>query len=788
MLTWTFIRTQIKNNKVAYFSFFVLTVLVSYILIIALSFSKNMNESVQKSFETSDFGDLVIYYADEDPSHAELKAVEAMPEVGRLRKSPYISPTYIDNVSIKGKVITTCGMYAYDRNLLPLNVFNKDFNGYLPEKELKELKEGEIYLPIAYVKNYDAELGDYYILKTDHVEKHFTIVGFVEDLAEVTFINAGNDAVYIGRDDFAEMNKLAEEFPDDLYQGVNLRLNRSPDYKDLSFAEFAKLIEQTSRLTETATLWLTGDQFTYFAALLPNIILLLILLVAGLIFLACLLVLHFNINHTIEAEYKNIGVLKACGLKNVQINRAYLLSYLFVFSLAFAVATLLALPSYDSINPFMVQMISLLSAPGLSWEVAVLTFIVIAFIIGIVLITQLRRVNKVKPREALNEGKTAVYFASGLNLKLKKPFLMARLSLKQFSASFKQYISSILIIAVLFFLCLYTYSLTNVLTKDRMMKEFSGFDFDIDVNYAEHQELVEGVEEYITEKTEILAKYPYSFTTARLNGETVSLWVMEDPEALTSLLSGRLPKYKNEIIITQYFADLHGLSIGDKVQIDSEENKGEFVVAGFAQSINTGGLLTMMTEEAMDSLNPSYEPERRIFYILADRELDMELADGVNERYPELYVQSASVVVIGMEAVANAFHVMTLSMFLIALIFVIISSTTLAGKIFAREQTDYGIYKATGLSLSALRRIFSTRFLFIALIGVLLGTGLHFILSPRINDTLAPMMYISTFRVEVEWPVVLIITVAFISVIFLIARLVSRKIQKVEVRSLLNAI
>jgi putative ABC transport system permease protein len=44
--------------------------------------------------------------------------------------------------------------------------------------------------------------------------------------------------------------------------------------------------------------------------------------------IAALAILNFNIYSSIESEYRNIGVIKAVGLKNSSFNAVYLLSYL----------------------------------------------------------------------------------------------------------------------------------------------------------------------------------------------------------------------------------------------------------------------------------------------------------------------------------------------------------------------------------------------------------------------------------------------------------------------------
>lgn len=788
MATWILIKTQLKNKKSAYISIFILTFIIAYIFSLALSFTSNVNQSAMSSFDSSDFGEIIIYFQEGPPSEEGIEELKALDEVGRVRRIPFVATTNTEKASVNGKNLLTAAMQVYDRELLPLNVFNEDANGYIPAEELKPLKKGELYLPIKYRNGNSAEIGDELILKTESFEKHFKIVGFVESLTEVNFLMIGNDDVYIGEEDYSELIEIADKYPEEFLKAENLRIDRSEAYKDMDLAKLTDLITDKTGITANATFVLTKDRIVYFASVLPNIIAILIMAAAGLVFIASLLVLYFNINNSIESEYKNIGVLKACGLKSGRIKAVYLLSFVFVIALAFLSALLLAYPSYLLMAPHIVDIVCLLTKPALDWQAIIISFLAMLCFVAILLLLQLRRTDKIKPREALNEGKQSVYFSKGIKATLKQPFLKLRLSVKQMSASFGQYLSSILIIAVLFFLSLYVYSLTNLLTEDRIMKDFYGFDFHLDVSYDTKIDLRDEVEAIIEDESPIVAKYPYSFSSLYMDGNLRSAFIMEDMAAVTSLLEGRLPENKNEILLTKLYKDKMGIEIGDEVELKHEGHKGKFIVSGFYQTINMAGELLVMSSDAMEALNPEYEPSMHYFYLIEDRAKDELIKEKIDEEYENFYISTVTAVLDSLRPIALAFEAMTVAMFAVAIIFVVISSVMLAGKIFSRESADFGIYKALGIRNGSLRQIFSWRFVPVSLIGVGLGGIISLLLAPKVNNLVMGMMGLSTVEVQVEAAVVLIFVLAFILAFFGIAYMVSRKIERLEVKDLLNAL
>ena len=73
-------------------------------------------------------------------------------------------------------------------------------------------------------------------------------------------------------------------------------------------------------------------------------------------------------------------------------------------------------------------------------------------------------------------------------------------------------------------------------------------------------------EKVIKEYTEILERYRMSTRYMLLAGEQVACIISEDEECYT-ITKGRAPRYKNEIVVGEIYAEDMGYKIGDELKV-----------------------------------------------------------------------------------------------------------------------------------------------------------------------------------------------------------------------------
>ncbi len=791
MVIWPLIKAQFRHKKATYISLFVLSLLISFILTFAFSVSKNISDSTEEAYLAGQYGDVCFYYTNDYPSEEELGKLAKREEVLDFRKIPQVFPLTANVVSILDYKISIPWFQVYNPDILNVRLLREDMKGFVPKEEASPPAVGEVYVANLFHFMTGAEIGDSFCITSKNFHKEYRISGFVEDLRQVNVIKMGGNSIFFSARDYEDLVRLTEEYPDEFCESFLLSVDKAPGFADLSDDEFANTISRGTAIKDKAELTLTSEQVLYFSSLLVQVIALIVIFVALLIFIANLLVLNFNISSSLETEYKNIGVLKACGLQKNHIKSVYLLSFLLTIALGYGLGMLMASPVVVISTPFLLGMFNLLVSGRTAWLLSAGAGLVILAISLAIMLVHLRKVAKIKPREALNEGQQAVYFSQGINLPLKKPFLHARLSIKQFTASLRQYLTTLLLIAVLFFLTLYTYSLTNLLESERMVQEFYGLDFDIDISYwnldsdAETKEKIEAI---IEEFTPILSREYMEYTNIEVDKNSLGLYIANNTDVLSALLEGKKPEFDNELALTKLFAQTHNIQIGDRVEVYIQGKTEEYIVSGFFQSLNMGGMMALMKDSAFQRLGVEEDRVNGILYKIEEPAYGEEIAEKLSQEVPEIYVTSSEGVQKSMAGVDTIFTGISFLMLGIALLFVVINGMMIAVKIFYREAADFGIFKAIGIGNRANRLIFSCRFLFVALAGILLGSILQLVLAPQINNLLAPMIGVSSFVAKLQGFIVIVFALLFLLAFFLIAWVVSGRMKRLEIRNLVNAV
>ena len=95
-------------------------------------------------------------------------------------------------------------------------------------------------------------------------------------------------------------------------------------------------------------------------------------------------------------------------------------------------------------------------------------------------------------------------------------------------------------------------------------------------------------------------------------------------------------------------------------------------------------------------------------------------------------------------------------------------------------------YKSLGFTSANLRLQFAVRFLLVAVLGILIGTGLSMAFSEKILSLLLRSMGIVNFVIEYRFITVFLPIAAVAVSYFGFAYLTTGKIKKVEVRSLIT--
>ena len=183
-----------------------------------------------------------------------------------------------------------------------------DLNG-----DIIQASDGELYVPLCYKKDGTAKIGDQAII----FGKSFTVAGFLRD-SQMNSLLASSKRFLISSHDYAEIRDLgSQEYL------IEFRLR---DMSGLSAFETAYI----SAGLEANGPILTYPLFKMLNAISDGIMIGVLLLISALVVAIAFLCICFTLLAKIEDDYREIGVMKAIGLRVSDIKKIYLAKYMVI--------------------------------------------------------------------------------------------------------------------------------------------------------------------------------------------------------------------------------------------------------------------------------------------------------------------------------------------------------------------------------------------------------------------------------------------------------------------------
>ncbi|NLZ56653.1 MAG: hypothetical protein GX900_08370, partial [Clostridiaceae bacterium] len=316
--SWMLIKAQLKNKKGGYISIFILTLVIGLMLSLSLSLVVNINSAARDAIEASNFGDLYMNfnpdYVPTDEDFDKLRQMPEFKEVTPLKKIKVLGkPANIVHADgEKTEVAQDPAVYVYDRDQLSLRLFTAERTAYLSGDQAVPPPRGEVYVPVAFTAMYNAKPGDRYVMAVEEETFEYKVAGFVEDITQINMVSIGEHNVYMNQADFDELR--AKNYPE-FHLTYTLHLYTAGAYADCDTNELFRRIEDSSGLRSKTSFFVDDEMFVRFASTVSYMVLLIVIVFVIVMFIAGLAILNFNIYSSVEAEYRNIGVMKAVGLK-----------------------------------------------------------------------------------------------------------------------------------------------------------------------------------------------------------------------------------------------------------------------------------------------------------------------------------------------------------------------------------------------------------------------------------------------------------------------------------------
>jgi putative ABC transport system permease protein len=478
--------------------------------------------------------------------------------------------------------------------------FDRDNN------EIKSINSGEIYMPINSIEENNLKTGDKITITNGNVNVDFTLAGNCKDAALGSSM-MGTTRFIISNSDYLKLTEGNELKYGNIYSIETNDIKKfSSDLSDEGLNMIASFDRDTLKITYVMDMIIAG----------------ILLVVSICLILISIVILRFTIVFTLNEEFREIGIMKAIGIKKNKIRFLYIVKYLAISVIGSTIGLFLSIPFG---NMFLNE-ISKNFIITTSTSMFFVNFICSVLIVGIILLfcyTSTRKVNKFTPVDAIRNGSNGErYKAKGI-IRLSKvkmsavPFMAVNdilSGLRRFTVLLITFIIGVILIIV-------PVNSINTLSSDQLVKWFGMSESDLyllnekqviefmDNGYEFVEKLVSESEQKLKDKgidadvyVELMYRFKISHDDKSVNSLSLQgVGISTDKYLYTE---GTYPKYENEVALTHITADKIDAKIGDKVKIKMFDTEKEFVVTAIYQSMNNLGEGIRFSENAdIDYLN-----------------------------------------------------------------------------------------------------------------------------------------------------------------------------------------
>ena len=659
---------------------------------------------------------------------------------------------------------------------IPLDVDNNS---------IQPINSGEIVLNFTEARHNGVDVGDLIHIEIGDDIYSFEIVQLVKDIMFFP-------RLFISDEDFMQ---LAETLDVNFYA-------YAIETNDLSAF--------TSSLNRAAfTLATRANADMFMNIFMVDLMMMVILVIVG----ACLIaisfvVLRFAIVFTLQEDYKEIGIMKAVGLKNKDIKQVYLIKYLFLAIVGASLGFMLSTPFSSLLTAEMVERIAFPEAGSMIMLQLASTIAVILLIMTFCLMST-RKLNRFTAMQAIRNGETGERFKRKNVMylhRMKKMPSAIYLALNDILSNKRSYLTLLIVFSLGFVLAVIPRNATYTLAPhtfaelmgipesdfylDELTFEMNPFDGTVaDLKYE--LAIIETVNNNYELELELFSKITmggivYSdsiYEGIVVNGisQIVSLNDMND-EPL-EMIRGFAPTLANEVALTEMLLDRLNLNIGDEVHLSIGGVSQTFIIVGSYETLMYMGIGVRLAENVVLHDDTSFT----VYTIQGNfvRRVDV---DG---QFTQLSAIAAGYAVITVNEFAEA-NFMDISivdtigqlMLVVVMLVNILIIVLMSVSFMLRDLKQIALLKSLGFSNRTVKLWQGLRILFIMalalVIGGLLVPGANILMSMPfgILGTPSLTLNIDVMSVYVIYPIIFIVATVLTLMVTTLA------IKKVGLRDL----
>lgn len=488
-----------------------------------------------------------------------------------------------------------------------------------------------------------------------------------------------------------------------------------------------------------------------------------LLIVIGLcLILISLMVLRFSLSFTMEENYREIGVMKAIGMRNFSIRRIYLVKYFVIVAAGAFVGFWLSIPvaggMTDSVSNNMVLGNSA-DALGIN---AACSLAVVAFVTAMC-VAFTRKMKKVSAIEAIRSGGSGERYQKRRGLCLYRRRYMGTISFLGFNdilCNMKRYLVLFLTFCISFVLITVPLNTLTTMESDEMASKFS-LDPDAAVymdtieaageapyhNTVDMENALRRIERELSEQgyEASLSVGALCFAVYTVNDEgkvikPLTYYPIGENGGYCEYSAGEAPRLENEVAFSKKIMDENHLEIGDTVAIRLNGRDQKLIITGYYSDYMQLG------ESAR--LNPVIDMGGEIMTGYWKATVDMEtnlsqqeMADLMWEKLPQYkWVTAQEAVDANIGTTKDVMRTMQLPMTVMLCLLIMLISLLMMKLFIVREKGQLAMLGSIGWRRQAIRMWLVMRMVWVILLSMAVAVPLSMLCNQFVLKNIFAIM------------------------------------------------
>ncbi|RST58699.1 ABC transporter permease [Siminovitchia terrae] len=603
------------------------------------------------------------------------------------------------------------------------------------------VSDGEIYVPVGYLKDGTAKAGDTLVIDG----KKFTVAGFLRD-SQMNSLLASSKRFLVSKNDYAAI----KGFGNTEYL-IEFRLK---DLSEISTFETA----YTSAGLEANGPTITYPLFKMLNAISDGLMIAVILLLSALVVAIALMCIRFTLLAKIEDDYREIGVMKAMGLRVSDIKKIYLAKYAVIA----AAGSVLGLALSFVFRGMLLENIRLYMGESdhssFAFLFGIIGILLVFFAIIAYVNAVLRRFRKISATEAIRFGTSQEKTVGAKRFTLSGNRLFNTnifLGIKDVLARKKLYATMLVVLMISAFIIIVPQNLYNTISSKSFTTYMGIGNSDMRIDIQQTDNMSKKAEEIIKtlNSDHAISKYAV-LTTKTFNirledgtEERLKIELGDHSIFPVDYSEGAAPGSEDEIALSVMNADELNKKVGEIITLVNEGEERNFTVSGIYSDITNGGKTAkaVFTDNSADIM----------WYVICAELSDQSLIGSKVSEYTDRfdYAKISDIdeyIEQTYGSTINSVGKASFASIVVALMITVLVTLLFMRMLLAKDRYSIAVMKSLGFTNFDITVQYISRSVFILVVGVVFGTLLANTLGEVLAGAVISSFGASTFKFVVD--------------------------------------